>query len=307
MHRTDRLLGILLYLQARGRASGAELASHFEVSRRTILRDMESLSAQGVPLEAESGPGGGFRLMRGYFLPPLVFQPDEAWALFAGLRILMAHGAVPQKAALTRVADKVAAVLDPRTRTTAERMARRVGVHIWEVDPGPWLDLVAQAVLEGTGLQIVYEGPDGATEREIDPYLLYSQGGIWLLQAYCHLRSAIRIFRVDRIQAAARSGRGFVPPADLDVAQPYAYRRPPGPPNVRLRCTPEAARRLADHPEWRGALQPDGTAALWVPPDQLPYIARLLLGLSPGITVLEPPALRALLVGLAERVADANR
>jgi predicted DNA-binding transcriptional regulator YafY len=309
MQRTERLLGILLHLQARGRATATELAGHFEVSRRTVLRDMEALSEQGVPLEAESGPGGGFRLMRGYFLPPLVFQPEEAWTLVAGLQNLLAHGGVPHRASLVKVADKVAAILDVRTRQSVERMARRIGLHVVDADPGPWLDTIAQAVLDSTSVSIRYDSKEGEVDREVDPYLLYSQGGIWYLQAYCHLRQSLRIFRTDRIRSLRLSVRRFTPPPDVSVLNPYAYRTPPESkqPNLRVRCTADAHRILSSHPEWAGWLQPDGTLVRWVPPAQFPFVARFLLGCGPGIVVEEPAALRHLVVELAETAISAHQ
>ncbi len=307
MHRTDRLLGILLYLQSRHQATGAELAERFEVSRRTILRDVEALSAMGVPVEAESGPGGGFRLMQGYFLPPLVFRTEEAWALLTSMQALLAHGGVPYREALTQAADKVAAVLDARTQVIAERMARRVGVHVWAIDPGPWLDALSHAVLHSESLRITYDGPDGPMEREIDPYLLYSQSGFWFVQAHCHLRAGIRIFRTDRIRSLQPAGRRFTPPDNVDVAQPYAYRRSGEAPNLAIRCTPEAARRVADHPEWAALLRPDGVIRTWVPPGQFAYIARVLLGFGPGLVVEEPTELRELLIEQASAVAAAQQ
>lgn len=309
MQRTDRLLGILLYLQAHGRATAAELAQHFEVSRRTMLRDMEALSQQGVPLEAESGPGGGYRLMRGYFLPPLVFGPDEAWALMAGLQNLLAHGGVPHRASLVQVYEKVAAVLDIKTRQSAERMAKRIGIHVVDTDPGPWLDLIAQAVLEGASLTFQYESKEGALQREVDPYLLYSRAGIWYLQGFCHLRRGMRIFRTDRIQSLALSGRRFTPPPDVSVHDPYAYRVPPqgAQPNLRLRCTAEGQRILSSYADWAGAINPDGTVVKWVPPSQFPFIARFLIGCGPNVVVEEPAELRRLMVELAESIIALQR
>jgi predicted DNA-binding transcriptional regulator YafY len=308
VNRTDRLLAILLRLQSHGHASAADLARHFEVSRRTILRDMEALSTMSVPLEAESGPGGGFRLMRGYFLPPLVFEQAEAWTLLTGVRSLLAHGGVPHREALVRAADKIAALLDARTRAGVERMASRVGVHVRESDPGPYLDAVAEAVVDGQALVLTYNGPEGEAEREVDPYLLYSQGGVWYLQGFCHLRQAIRIFRTDRIRTLHQSGRRFTPPPDQDVADPFAYRRAPDGTRskVRLRLSPEALRQLEGDREWAPFLQPDGTLVRGIPPHQFPFITRLLLSFGPGIVVEEPAELREMLRESALKIAAAN-
>jgi predicted DNA-binding transcriptional regulator YafY len=307
MHRTDRLFGILLFLQSRGRASAAELAARFEVSRRTILRDMESLSAEGVPLESESGPGGGFRLMRGYFLPPLVFRPDEAWALLAGLHGLLAHGGVPRREALEQALAKLSGVMDGRTRLAAERMARRVGLQVFEAAPGPWLDRLASAAVDGEGLIITYDGPEGELEREIDPWLLYSRGGHWFVEGYCHLRQGRRVFRTDRITALRPSGRCFAPPDDLVVTAGLSSRHPPAgaQPNVRLRCSPAALRALSGHPEWAGMTVEGDVVAKWIPPSQFDFVGRFLLGFGAGVVVLEPPALREVVRSAAVAVAAA--
>jgi predicted DNA-binding transcriptional regulator YafY len=97
-------------------------------------------------------------------------------------------------------------------------MASRVGVHVRESDPGPYLDALAEAVVDGQALVLTYSGPEGEAEREVDPYLLYSQGGVWYLQGFCQMRQAIRIFRTDRIRTMQFSRRRFTPPPDQDGA-----------------------------------------------------------------------------------------
>src|SRR5712692_7343148 len=95
MQRFDRVLGILLFLRSKQSVSASELARHFEVSVRTIYRDLETLSAVGVPLYAERGRQGGVRLLQGYFLPPLMFTQSEAIALLLGLTLQRSLRAVP--------------------------------------------------------------------------------------------------------------------------------------------------------------------------------------------------------------------
>lgn len=105
------------------------------------------------------------------------------------------------------------------------------------------------------------------------------------------------------------SARRFAPPPDVSVLNPYAYRLPSGsvPPNVRLRCNTAAQRILSSRPEWARHMGADGSVVRWVPPDDFPFIARFLLGCGPGVIVEEPPALRDLVVELAEAAIAAHR
>ena len=114
MHRLDRALGILLALRGGKEVSAQQLAKQFEVSSRTIYRDMETLSALGVPIYAERGRAGGFRLLQGYFLPPIMFTRDEALGLVIGLTLLQAMRSRPFALALDSAEKKLlAAVSDP--------------------------------------------------------------------------------------------------------------------------------------------------------------------------------------------------
>jgi predicted DNA-binding transcriptional regulator YafY len=127
MHRFDRALGILLLLRSGATVSAAELARRFEVSQRTIYRDVETLSAVGVPVYAEMGRNGGFRLLPGYFLPPITFSRGEATALLVGVAMLRRLRTTPFASELETATQKVLAALPDATRDAIRRVEGVIG------------------------------------------------------------------------------------------------------------------------------------------------------------------------------------
>ena len=200
MNRTDRLMGILLELQARGELRAEDLAGTFEVSVRTIYRDVEALSETGVPIVAT--PGKGYRLMEGYFLPPLSFTADEAALLLLGGELVRDR----VDPLLRKVAEeglrKLAGVLPPDRRAEMER--RRQGMFFASI-AGQANDrrlvLARRAVDERRVVRLVYhalrrEQPD---PRDVEPIRLVHISDAWYLAGYCRLRQDSRLFRLDRI------------------------------------------------------------------------------------------------------------
>src|SRR5579859_7809866 len=127
MQRFDRILGILLFLRTKPSISAAELARHFAASTRTIYRDLETLSALGVPLYAERGRQGGVRLLPGYFLPPLMFTQQEAIALLFGLTLQKSLRVIPFPAESSMAERKLLAALPDSLRSLLAKAEHLVG------------------------------------------------------------------------------------------------------------------------------------------------------------------------------------
>ncbi|WP_326689319.1 YafY family transcriptional regulator [Streptomyces sp. NBC_01795] len=203
--KSDRLLSILLILQTRERIPAAELAAELEVSARTIYRDIEALSASGVPVYAERGRHGGIALLPGYRTDMTGLTTDEARALFV-LAAQGAHAALGLDSALGSALRKVMAALPAPHRPAAELTSRRI-----LIDPGRWLtgprsevdlDVLHTAVFADQRLRIRYRH-GGSPEQHtytVDPYGLVSKAGVWYLVADRQRRPAL--FRADRIGAA---------------------------------------------------------------------------------------------------------
>lgn len=205
MNRTDRLYALVEELRAvapRPR-SARWLAERFEVSSRTIERDLSALQQTGVPIWAEPGRTGGYCLDATHTLAPLGFTVDEALAVSIALGALSTS---PFRQAATSALRKVVAVMDERTlRDTAELATR---IHL--LDDGPRAEApagLAHALRSRNVLRLEYRDRNGeATVRDVEPLGYVGRGRDWYLIAWCRLRDGLRAFRGDRIAAAEPTG-----------------------------------------------------------------------------------------------------
>ncbi|HEU5104035.1 MAG TPA: YafY family protein [Roseiflexaceae bacterium] len=216
MNRIDRLFGILLLLQRKRRMRAEDLARAYEVSERTIYRDMLALNEIGVPIV--SLPGVGYELVEGYQLPPLLFSPGEASALFLSARMLKAHATGQLGEAAERALAKIAVILPGEMRQDAEHLAETIEFVMpparFDFDD-PRLAMLQQAIRERRVVRLRYHGinRDQTTEREIEPHYLTYSNGAWYVNGYCRLRDDTRGFRFDRIEQFALLPETFEPRA----------------------------------------------------------------------------------------------
>ncbi|WP_433236007.1 helix-turn-helix transcriptional regulator [Streptosporangium sp. CA-135522] len=319
--RASRLLSLLLLLQTRGRVTATELAKELEVSIRTVYRDVEALSSAGVPVYADRGPAGGYRLLDGYRTRLNGLTTEEASSLFlAGLPGPAAELGLADVAAAAEL--KLLAALPPEPRAHAARMRERFHLDVpgWYrgTDEAPFLGEAADAVWNQRPLRMTYRrwGPRDV-ERLAHPYGLVLKGGSWYMVAAAD-GGAPRTYRVARIVAAELLDDRFERPADFDLAaywETYAA-------DFRARMyTEEALVRMA--PEVKdlfrytvGAEIGDAALAEAGPPDERGWIVvRLpiesikhgpwvLLRLGADIEVLEPPELRARMAATVAELAE---
>lgn len=224
MNRTDRLYALAEELRrvgARGRTS-AELAKRFEVSRRTIKRDVLALQESGLPIWAQGGPGGGYVLDAAASLPPLNFTPAQAVAVAVALAsVHHAPFAADGATALAKVFD----ILDADSRRRATALGSRIWVNDDPLDPPPGATTGpaagARVIEEALHLRRVvaldYLDAKGArTRRRVEPMMLALTYGHWYLIGWCQERDAVRWFRWDRIRDA-RLTKEAAPERELSV------------------------------------------------------------------------------------------
>ena len=217
MNRTDRLYALVEALRARAPRPmrAVELAAHFEVSTRTIERDLLALQEAGVPIWAQPGPGGGYTLNPETTLPPLNLTPEEAAALATALA---AMPAMPLANAGRSALGKLVAVMGAAPRDTGAYLATRIRVTPFAEQPvGPDWELLHHALLHPEALRLTYQDRHGAmTERTVEPAGLLGTSNGWFLVAWCRLRQGARTFRLDRIAHIVRTGESITLP-DLDT------------------------------------------------------------------------------------------
>ncbi|MFI9154561.1 helix-turn-helix transcriptional regulator [Streptomyces sp. NPDC053367] len=298
--KSSRLVSILLLLQTRGRMTAAQLAEELEVSVRTVYRDTEALAAAGVPLYADAGHAGGYRLLDGYRTRLTGLTPGEAEALFLsgvpGPAAQLGLGPVLAAAQL-----KVRAALPAELRDHADRISGRFHLDApgWytDADDTPFLPAVADAVWNGRVLHVTYRRWREPTdvERRLEPYGLVLKAGRWYVVA----GPGPRTFRVDQILELAATGEGFERPGDFDLAAYWAAhqrdflsRLHRAQAVVRLAPGVALAGPAGDAVRANGRTDEDGWTVATVPIESLDRAHGDFLRLGTGIEVLEPAELR---------------
>jgi len=217
-----RLISLIMLLQSRPQWKAAELSDELNVSERTVHRYMGMLEEMGIPIYSERGPYGGFSLMRGYKLPPLIFTAEEATVLYMGANLVEEVWGRVYQDAVTAVTAKLDNVLpDDLRREVAQAQQDFVVSGLAARDYRPWSDTLRtlrMCVSSRCGARLSYRAFDlETTRREVDPYALSFRWGLWYLVAYCHLRDAMRTFRVDRIESVERLDRRFTIPGEFST------------------------------------------------------------------------------------------
>jgi len=217
--RATRLVSLLLLMQTRGQLTAAELAERLEVSVRTVHRDVESLAAAGVPVEAVRGPAGGYRLAGGYRTRLTGLTADEAEALFAaGIPGPAAELGLGGELAAARL--KVLAALPAELQERATRAQRlfHLDARGWfrAEDRVPHLPELAAAVWRGCRVRIRYREGNRVVRRTLDPLGLVLKAGAWYLVA--HRVAGMRVYRVSRVVAVRALEEDCERPADFDLA-----------------------------------------------------------------------------------------
>lgn len=296
MNRTDRLFAILLALQATPTLRAADLAVRFEVSERTIYRDMQTLSESGIPIAAL--PGEGYQLLDGFHLPPLMLSPDEATALFLGGRMLArgAQGSLKHQA--EAALGKVEAVLPPDSRRRLRQLAQVIDVFPAQ-QPIDWDDpqlvLALQAIEGRRVLAITYRGygDDAVTKREVEPGDLTVGDGALYVNGYCRLRRDLRSFRLNRIQSMVLTGETFTPRMMIAERQTII--------EVVVRFADTVLSHVHERPHYGYQHARDDGALVYHVHD-LSEIRGWLLGFGSQAEVIAPDVLRSWLRDEAQRL-----
>ncbi|GAA2364259.1 YafY family protein [Dactylosporangium salmoneum] len=320
--RVSRLISLVLLLQAGGVRTAAELAEQLEVSERTIYRDILALSAAGVPVYAEQGRAGGYRLLDGYRTRLNGLSRAEAEALFlSGLPGPARDMGLGEALATAEL--KVSAALPDALRSASGRARQRFHLDApgWfrDAEPPPLLGALARAVWEDRVVTLAYAGKAGEVTRSVAPLGLVLKNGVWYLVG--RVGADARTYRVDRVRAATPTEERFARDDGFDlaafwVARAAEFERALLAETVTVRLSPAGLRLLrmsveaiAYRAAAEGAGPPDaeGWVTVALPVESVPVAYSQLLALGPDVEVLDPPELRAMVAGAAERTAALYR
>ena len=299
---TARVLTILELLQSHGQLTGAELARRLEVDIRTVRNYVQTLTGLGIPVEAEHGRYGGYRLRPGYKLPPLIFTEEESLALTLSLVMAREQGLAQTSPAFEGVLAKVIRVLPERTRAQVQAIEQTVIFEdrSFRVIPSVLtITILSWALQTGRCVQLRYRSAhEEVSERVFDPYGVVSHEGTWYTIGYCHLRQGQRLFRLDRIQQVEVIGETFSPPVNFDALEAVQRALASVPRvwqvEVWLQTTLKEIQRKTRLSKTQFEEVSDGVLMRGDVED-LPWLACFLAGLGVPLVIHHPPELRTAL------------
>ncbi|MBW4617847.1 MAG: YafY family transcriptional regulator [Cyanosarcina radialis HA8281-LM2] len=295
-----RLITLIVLLQRQPKQTATQLAEVLDVSVRTVQRYMTMLEEIGIPIYAERGSTGGYALVRGYQMPPLIFTPEEAIAVYLGTSLLEeVWGRLYQDGARGALAKLDNLMPDRQRQEVIWARQTMVSIDMNCNDPNlslPYLEQLRDAIHERHRVRLHYRSrnQEKTTPREVDPYKLVARWGQQYCIGYCHLRQALRTFRLDRIGDLECLTQTFTEPVEFDL-QTYLATDPfyQATVRVRLRFEPEAVLvALNNLVYWQTCeKQPDGAIVVTLIAPDLEAAAGIVLNIGSPVIILEPQAL----------------
>ena len=237
--KTERLIGILSILLQQEKVTAPQLAREFEVSRRTIQRDIESLCRAGIPISTTQGAGGGISIMEGYRVDRTVLTAPEMQAILAGLRSL---DSVSGTRRYTQLMEKLSAGSGVLLPGSAQML---IDLSSWYKDSlAPKIEEIQSAIRQHRTIRFAYFSPKGESVRTVEPYYLLFRWSAWYVWGWCHTRQDFRLFKLNRMTDLA-AGESFSPrPAPLPDLEPE--RVFPAKYRVTVRFDPSCRWRLVE-------------------------------------------------------------
>lgn len=300
MPKSKRLLALMMTVNRKRKFTVKELAQEFEVSSRTILRDLQELSELGVPLYSEVGPHGGYQVLNERILPPIAFTEEEAIAIFFACHALRHYAYLPFKTEASSALSKFYNYMSGDVRDRIDQMKNRVDfITPSRHSESPYLSILLDGAIDQKVILIDYESREGIASREIQPIGIYASNGLWYCPAYCFLRGDIRVFRCDRMHSAVHTSDSSSKPMDLrhvHLGNREALNKAEEEEVIlHVELSKEGVQKC-EAELWAGSklhIRNDGTGWLEgnIGKSDIPFFAKFVLGLGNEATVKSPPEL----------------
>lgn len=313
-----RLFTLIMLLQSRPNWQAAELAAKLEVSPRTVHRYFKMLDEMGIPVYTTRGPGGGFSLVRGYKLPPLLFTAEEASALYLGANLVKDILGQTYAEAATAATAKLDNVLPADIREEIAHTRRTLVLDGFSYRRSTRTDkhlhIIRQSLQLKRSLLMQYtsRSKSETIERRLDPYGLSLQWGMWYLAGFCHLRQELRTFRVERIQTARLTEFEYEIPEDFSI-RTYLRQMAYEPKiNVELEILPPLFELIKEqYCGWMTLSElPNGNLHAAFSVHGSGWINRFIINLGENARIISPPELiestKALAAGILKRYAQSD-
>lgn len=308
-HPTTRVLAVLELLQTHGRMSGAEMSDRLGVDARTLRRYIVTLEEIGIPITTERGRHGGYSLVAGFKLPPMMFTDDEALALSVGLLAARSLGFAESAPAVASAQAKLERIMPANLKKRVRAVDETVRLDmVRSVAPADNEALVtlSSAALAQQRVYLQYRTPDGRdSERDFDAYGLAFRAGCWYVMGMCHLRKSMRSFRLDRIVRVEARPVSFARPANFDALAHLRDSMASMPRQYPVEVLLHADLKEASSHFWDAIglfEQLDEGVVLRSNTDHIGWFARQLASVPFDFEVRSPPELKAEMKKLAQRL-----
>ena len=308
LNRFDRIVAILIHLQSGRVVKAQELADRFQVSLRTVYRDIRSLEASGVPITGEAGLG--YSLLDGYRLPPVMFTREEAGSFVAAEKLMQKFSDKTLGAYYESAMYKVKSVLKGKAKDLVTALETQVWVNFSQTDFNEQapdaLHILLDSIAEKTQVVLQYQTlySDNITTRYIEPVGLFNENNGWYIMAFCHLRHDYRQFRTDRILEIKKTQLSFT----QEHSNPDAYRKTPAArekTKVVIRVDKETAKYIRTGRKYYGfvseKLMGDKIEMLFMTSDLQEGLPRWYLMFGDCAEIIEPLILKERVKELLEK------
>ena len=309
MNRIDRLTAILIHLQSKRVVKAQELAGRFDVSLRSIYRDIRALEEAGVPIGAEAGIG--YWLAEGYHLPPVMFSPDEAQALVLGAKLIEQLADDGVSDAFSSALYKIKSVLQSGDKEKLEDLGTQIRVSRAAAQgdiPPSYLAQIQRALVDRRMLSIHYfsASKQERTERQLEPIGLSFYSNAWHLIAYCHRAADYRDFRVDRIQDLHLLRQSYKPSQRLSLQKYIDSEVNRMEVQQAVVCIDKRVARYTENQKYlqgwvsEQELEHEIEMTFWV--ISMSSLGRWLLSYGSFVRIVSPPSLQTFMREQAERL-----
>ena len=296
--KIDRLIGILSVLLQREKTTAPELAERFEVSRRTINRDIEALCKAGIPIRTVQGTGGGISIMDGYRMDRTILTSKDMQMILAGLRSL---DSVSGSSYYSQLMEKIQA---GSSSLISGRDSILIDLSSWYRESlTPKIETIQDAIADRHLVRFQYFSPSGDSERTVEPYYLVFHWSSWYLWGWCRDRAAFRLFKLNRMDSVRETEENFecrvAPLPDLSNEKIF-----PGRIRVKALFEPDQKWRLVEDfgPECF-VENDDGRLLFTTDHTDLESLVAWLMSFGDKAEVLEPEEAREAVARMAKRMA----
>jgi len=312
MNRIDRLTAMIIYLQGRPRVTVEEMAERYEISTRTVYRDLRALQEAGVPIGSE--PDEGYFIVKGYHLPPVMFDKDEAAALLSGERLMQKWSETQLSQSYLSALDKIRSVLNFREKEYMDTLDQRLKAFPYPDEKKPSTDhqifgFLQDAIVNRRVINIQYYSPykDEFTQREVEPLGLLLRSNYWYLAAWCRLRTDYRMFRIDRVEKF-RTTPEQLPDSTEHTLQTFSeltLRNENDLHEIVVRFDKEMARYVGDqkyYQGWIGEKKLKNSVEMTFLCSSLEYFARWVLIWGKNVKIIKPDSIKNRIRELSEEL-----